>query len=94
MLTVGAAALMAHMESASLLMARRRWHRARAAYEEAAETEQADAQAAAVATEAWLGLVRTRVTAIAADEDHLVQATLALAAALVGSSRPQLPPSE
>ena len=41
-LTAGAAALMAHMEPASLLVARRRWHRARTAYEEAVETEHAD----------------------------------------------------
>ena len=93
-LTAGAAALMAHMEPASLLVARRRWHRARAAYEEAVETEQADAEAAAVATEAWLGLVRARVTAIAADDERLVQATVALAAVLVENGRPQLPPSE
>ncbi len=93
-LTGGAAALMAHLEPASLLVARWRWYRARAAYEEATETEQADAQAAAVARESWLGLVRVRVTTIAADDDHLVQATVALAAALVGNDRPQLPPSE
>jgi len=93
-LAVGAAALMAHLEPASLLVARRRWYRARAAHEEAAETEQADAQAAAVARESWLGLVRARVTTIAADDDHLVQATVALAAAFVGNGRPQLPPSE
>ena len=37
-LTAGAAVLMAHMESPSLLAARQRWHRARAAYEEAAAT--------------------------------------------------------
>ena len=93
-LTAGAAALMAHLEPASLMVARRRWHRARAAHEAAAETEHADAQAAAIAAEAWLGLVRARVTAIAADEDHLVQATVALAAALVGDSCSQLPSLE
>ena len=74
-------------------MVRRRWHRARAAYEQAVETERADIRAAAVAAEAWLGLVRARVTAIAAGEEGLVQATVALAAVLVESSRPQLPPS-
>ncbi|MGH3230399.1 MAG: hypothetical protein ACRDOA_17795 [Streptosporangiaceae bacterium] len=89
-LTAGAAALMAHLEPASLLVARQRWYRARSAHEKAAQTEQADAQAAAIASEAWLGLVRARVTAIAADEDHLVQTTVALAAALVGNSRSQL----
>ncbi len=90
-LAAGAATLMAYMEPASLLVARRRWHRARTAYEDAVETEHADLQAAAVATEAWLGLVRVRVTAIAAGDEGLVQATVALAAILVESSRPQLP---
>ena len=96
-LTAGAAALMAHLEPASLLVARQRWYRARAAYEEAAETEQADAEAAAVAAvaaESWLGLVRARVTAVAADEEHLTLATMALAGALVGNGRAQLPSSQ
>jgi len=84
---------MSHLEPASLLAARRRWYRARAAYEEAAETEQADAQAAALARESWLGLVRARVTTIAPDDDHLVQATVARASDLVGNDRPQLPSS-
>jgi hypothetical protein len=92
-LTGGAAALISRMEPAPLLLARRRWHRARAAYEEAVRMEQADFKAAAAATEAWLGLVRARATAIAAGEDRLVQDTTALAAVLVESGRPQLPPS-
>lgn len=90
----GAAALMAHLEPASLLMARRRWDRARSAYDKAIQTREADAQAAAVARASWLGLVRARITTIAADDDHLVQATVALAAVLVGNDRPQLPPAE
>lgn len=90
-LAVGAAALMAHMEPASLLLARQRWHRARAAHEKAVETERADAQAAAVATEAWLSLVRARVTAIATVEEHLVQDTVALAVIILESARIQLP---
>ena len=92
-LTTGAAALMTHMEPASLFMARRRWHRARTAYEEAVETEHADVEAAAVAAEAWLDLVRVRVTAIAAGDESIVQATVGLAAVLVESSRPKLPPA-
>lgn len=91
-LTVGVGAVVAYTESASLLPARRRWHRARAAHEEAVETERADMEAAAVAAEAWLGLVRTQVTGIAADDERLVQATMTLAAVLVESSRPQLAP--
>jgi hypothetical protein len=92
-LTVGAGALVAYMGPASLLLAWRRWHRARTAHEETVETERANAEAAAVAAEAWLGLVRTWVTAIAADDERFVQATMALAAVLVESSRPQVPPS-
>jgi len=90
-LTVGASALMAHLEPASLLAARQRWLQARAAYAEAVETEQADARAAAIAREAWLSLVRARVTCIAADEADLIQVTVAFAAALIGNSRSQLP---
>jgi len=92
-LTIGAAALMTHMEPASLLMARRRWHRARTAYEEAVEIEHADIEAAAVAAEAWLALVRSQVTALAAGDESLVQPTVGLAAVLVESSRPKLPPA-
>jgi hypothetical protein len=91
-LVIGATMLMIHMEPAGLLMARRRWHQAQAAYEEAAETEQADAEAVAVAGEAWLGLVRARVTAVAADDESLVRATVGLAAVLMESIRPKLPP--
>lgn len=92
-LTVGVGALVAYMEPASLLLARRRWHRARTAHEEAVKAERVDVEAAAVAAEAWLGLVRTWVTAIAADDERLVQTTVALAAVLMESSRPELPPS-
>jgi hypothetical protein len=93
-LTAGAAALMAHLEPASLLAARRRWYRARAAHQEAVATAQADAQAAVVATQSWLSLVQAQATAIAAGQDDLVQATVAFAAGLVGDGRPQLPPAE
>jgi hypothetical protein len=93
-LTAGAAVLIAHMESPSLLAARRRWHRARAAYEEAAATHQADAEAAAVAVAAWLGLVRARVAEIAAAADErLMHDTMTLATVLVERARPELPPS-
>ena len=91
-LTAGAAVLMAHMESPSLLAARRRWHRARTAYEEAAATHQADTETAAVAMAAWLGLVSARVTEIAAGNERLVLNTMSLAAVLVERSRPELPP--
>jgi len=91
-LVIGTTTLMIHIEPADLLMARRRWHQAQAAYEAAVETEQADAEAVAVAGEAWLGLVRARVTAIAADDESLVRATVDLATVLMESSRPKLPP--
>jgi hypothetical protein len=92
MLTAGAAVLMAHMEPASVLLARQRWHQARSAYEEASATQQSDVEAAAVAAEAWLGLVRARVTEVAAGDESLARDTVALAAGLVQSGRPQLPP--
>jgi hypothetical protein len=60
-------------------------------HEEAVETERTDAQAAAVATEAWLSLVRARVTAIAAVDERLVQDTVALALIILESARIQLP---
>jgi hypothetical protein len=88
-LAVGAAVLIARIECASLFVARRRWHRARAVHETAVRTEQSDAEAAAVATEAWLGTVRTRASSFA-DDEHLVHETVALAVALLEDSRPQL----
>ena len=92
-LVTGAAVLIAHMEPASLLVARWRWHRARAAHEAAVKTEREDVAAAAVATEVWLGLVRTQAAASAGDDEQLVHETVTLAAALLGSGRPQLLPS-
>jgi hypothetical protein len=91
-LVTGAAVLIAHMEPASLLVARWRWHRVRAAHEAAVRTERDDVAAAAVATEAWLGLVRTQAAASAGDDGQLVHETVALAASLLGSGRPQLLP--
>ncbi len=88
-LVVGAAVLMARMESGSLFRARWRWHRAQAAHEAAVRLEQDDQEAMAIATEAWLGLVRTQVSAVA-DDEHLAQETVALATALLESGRPQL----
>jgi len=87
-LSAGAAVLMARMESASLLVARERWHRSRAAYAAAARIEQDDDEAAAVATESWLGLVRTYASAVAGDE-RLVRETMALAVALLEIGCPQ-----
>jgi hypothetical protein len=82
---------MAHLESASLFLARWRWHRARAAYEAAVQAEQEDVEAASVAEQAWLGLVRIRASVVASGEEHLVHETVVLAAALLESGRPRLP---
>ena len=46
----------------------------------------------AIATDAWLSLVRTKVSTIA-DDEHLGQEIMALATALLESDRPQLPSS-
>lgn len=92
-LVTGAAVLIARMEPASLLVARWRWHRARAAHKAAVQRERDDVEAATVATEAWLGLVRTQASASAGDDEHLAHETVALAADLLGSGRPQLLPS-
>ena len=90
---VGAAAFVAHMESASLCLARRRWHRGRAAHEAAIQTEREVVEASSVATEAWLGLVRSYASVVPGGEERLVRETVALAAALVQSGGPQLPPT-
>ena len=90
-LVVGTAVLMAHTEPASLMVARRRWRRAQAAYDAAVQVAQEDAEAAAIATEAWLSLVRAYAGTAAGDDEDLVQATAVLGAALLESGRPQLP---
>jgi hypothetical protein len=83
-LASAAAVLMARMESSSLFAARWRWHRARASHRAAARIEQSDLEAATLATESWLGLVRTRASVLAGDE-RLVQETVALAVDLLES---------
>jgi hypothetical protein len=85
-LASAAAVLMARMESSSLFAARWRWQRARAAHRSAARIEQGDLEAATVATESWLGLVRTRASVLAGDE-RLVQETVALAIELLESGQ-------
>jgi len=91
-LVVGASALIAHMESASLCLARRRWHRSRAAHEAAIKAEREGAEASSVATKAWLDLVRSYAIVVADGEEHLVRETVVLAAALLESGEPDLPP--
>ena len=94
LLVVGAAVLMARMESASLFLARRRWHRARAEHEAAVKTAREDDEVAEVSTAAWLGLVRAYATGAAGGDEHLVHEAVALGAALLDSGQPQLPGSE
>jgi hypothetical protein len=82
-LVTGTAVVIARMEPASVYLARQRWQRARTLSEAAVGLEQADAEAAAIAREAWLGLVRAQASAIARDGDtHVLQDTLTLASAL------------
>jgi hypothetical protein len=90
-LAVGAAVLIAHTESASLLVARQRWHLARAEYELAARTREADLEAAALALEAWLSLVRAWAMMIPAGDEGLLGEIVSLATALLGGSPPMLP---
>jgi hypothetical protein len=85
-LASAAAALLVRMESSSLFAARWRWHRARAAHRAAAQIEQGDLEAATVATESWLGLVRSRASVLAGDE-RLVQETVTLATDLLESGQ-------
>jgi hypothetical protein len=87
----GAAALIAHTESASLLVARQRWHIARAEYERAVRTREADLEAAAVAREAWLSLVRASAVVVAASDEGFLEEIVTLATALLGGSPPMLP---
>ena len=81
-LASGAARLIARMESAELYAARRSWQRARNAYATATRAEHNDVETATVATESWLGLVRTWVSGVAHDE-RLVPQTVGLAVALL-----------
>lgn len=90
-LTAGGRAVISRLEPASLLAARRRWHRARSALKKAERTRQADLQAAAVALEAWLGLVRVHAIQFASGDEQLVKEATALAAGLLGATMPELP---
>lgn len=94
-LAVGAAVLIVRMEPASLFLARRRWQRARAKHQAAVRLERADTEAAAVAREAWLGLVRTHGSAVGGEGgEHVVRDSVALASALQEADRPRLDPPQ
>jgi hypothetical protein len=88
-LAVGAAVLIQRMEPGPVFLARQRWRRARADHQAATKLAEADAEAAAVAQQAWLGMVRTQAIAAAGATDiRLVESTLALAAALQRKPHP------
>jgi hypothetical protein len=82
-LTAGAAVLIARMEPASVFLARRRWQDAHSVHVAAVRLQRADVEAASVAKQSWLGLVRTHATAVAGEGgEQLAQDTLTLASAL------------
>jgi hypothetical protein len=92
-LTIGAAVLIARMEPASVFLSRRRWQRARSSHMAAARLQHADTEAASVAKQAWLALVRTYATAAASEDgEQVVQDTVILASALQETCRPSLGP--
>jgi hypothetical protein len=86
---VGAAALMTRLESAPVFAARSRWHRAQRAHKAAVRLEQGDIEAMHVATESWLGLVRTWAATAADDDEDLADRTVTLAVALLEGSQPR-----
>jgi hypothetical protein len=90
-LAVGTAVLMACMEPASVLVARRRWLQARAEHQAAVRLEHADAEAASITGGAWLGLVRARACTVEGESSaQVVEESLALASALQQTGRPPL----
>lgn len=70
----GASALIARMEPASVFLGRQALQRARAGHREAVRREQADAEAATVTRDAWLGFVRSYGAGLAGGQgQRLVQ---------------------
>ncbi|HEY2125615.1 MAG TPA: hypothetical protein VGH77_00360 [Streptosporangiaceae bacterium] len=59
-LVAAAAAVIARTEPASLLLARRRWYRARHEYAAARSAQAADAEAAVIAVQGWQNLIDTQ----------------------------------
>lgn len=89
-LTVGAGVVIHRLEPASLLIARRRWHRARSEYAATERTRAADAESAVIASEAWLELIRVKATKSSGGDELLVEGAGALAAGLLDGGRPEL----
>ena len=90
-LAAGAAALMARMEPSAVFSRRRAWKRAHTEYQAAVRLEQADTEAATVAGEAWLGLVRSQAATVAGHEGVL-RDVVALALTLQEAGQPRLAP--
>ncbi len=91
-LTAGACALISRIEPMTVAAARASWRRARRRHRRAVRQKRLDAEAASIATETWLNLVRQHAIAaqsdFQADVRKTVQAALALATALVSLGRP------
>jgi hypothetical protein len=85
----GAAVLMIRMEPGRVFLARLRWHRAKSAHEAAVRVEQGDIEAMHVATEAWLGLIRTWAATSAGDDEDLADRTVTLAVSLLEDGLPR-----
>ena len=65
-----AAVLIARTEPASLLSARRRWHRARDEYVAAVRTHRCDAEAAVIAERGWRSLLEVQANTSADGEEE------------------------
>jgi hypothetical protein len=88
-LAVAACVIISLLEPAPVFRARLRWQRAQASHAAAVRLWRADVEAAAVATEAWLGLVGSRAAVLSAEHGRdLVDEALALASALLPAHRP------
>ena len=90
LLTMAAAMLIARLEPAALVPARRQWRRAGNAYEEAVETSGADGEADAIATQTWLGLAQAWAIEIVPGEEQLIANTVDLAAVMINRCNSKL----
>ena len=93
-LAAGESALIARMEPASVFLGRQALQRARAGHREAVRLEQADAEAATVARDAWLGFVRSHGAGLVGGQgQRLVQDSVIFAATLQEAGRRRLGPA-
>jgi hypothetical protein len=82
-LAAGATVLISRMEPLALLLARRRWHRARGAHAAATRANNLDTETATAAMEAWLNLVRAYTNSGPGSGARVIDETVALAAVLL-----------